>query len=249
MVMSNFKRFIPVVIVSLFILALAAVAAFSFYQYYKTRQELLKLKTDPNAYSQTQAEEAKKIIEEVSKIFVLPQNENPTIATIIDAEKLRNTQDFFKNAQNGYKVLIYSSKAFLYDPVNKRMVDTTPIFQNPLASLGNYKFYILNGTKIPSLSQKYEEELKKAVPAVIITGNSSAKANYPNSLVVDLSGSKDKEAIQISQSLNFQVSKLPEGEIPPADSDFLLIIGSDKENILGSPSGSPSAQPTPIKTP
>lgn len=72
--------------------------------------------------------ETQKVIEEVSKLIVLPEGEEPTVATVSEVEKLRE-QPFFRNAQNGYKVLIYSGagKAVLYDPVAKKIVEVAPL--------------------------------------------------------------------------------------------------------------------------
>ncbi|OHB08971.1 MAG: hypothetical protein A3G46_00325 [Candidatus Zambryskibacteria bacterium RIFCSPLOWO2_12_FULL_39_16] len=74
------------------------------------------------------ANEAQKIIEEVSKLIVLPNDEIPTMATIQDPTKLRS-QPFFANAKEGDKVLIYTKagKAILYDPVKKIIVEVAPL--------------------------------------------------------------------------------------------------------------------------
>src|SRR5947209_2486908 len=60
-------------------------------------------KVDPQAQSQ---QEVKKILAEVGKLIDLPSGEDPTLATVTDADKLKD-QPFFKNAKNGDKVLIY----------------------------------------------------------------------------------------------------------------------------------------------
>ena len=74
------------------------------------------------------AGEVQKIVAEAGKLIVLPKNEEPTIATISDVEKLRG-QAFFANAQNGDKVLIYTKaqKAILYDPINNIIVEVAPL--------------------------------------------------------------------------------------------------------------------------
>ena len=68
------------------------------------------------------------LISEVGRIAVLPRDETPTIATVADPEALSN-QDFFADAEVGYKVLIYplAKKAFLYDPQSKKIVNIGPI--------------------------------------------------------------------------------------------------------------------------
>lgn len=64
------------------------------------------------------------LLAEVGSIFALPTDEEPTIATVTDPEKLKE-QEFFKSAQNGDVVLIYNSsrKAILYRPSEKKIIE------------------------------------------------------------------------------------------------------------------------------
>jgi len=64
----------------------------------------------------------------VGRIIVLPNDEEPTVATVTDPEKLRD-QVFFANAKAGDKVLIYTKarKAYLYDPIAGKLVEVAPI--------------------------------------------------------------------------------------------------------------------------
>jgi hypothetical protein len=74
------------------------------------------------------AAEIQKIIAEAGKLIVLPKDEEPTVATVSNVEKLRD-QLFFANAKNGDKVLIYTKamKVILYDPVKKIIVEVAPL--------------------------------------------------------------------------------------------------------------------------
>lgn len=71
------------------------------------------------------AEEASTLIEKISIHMTLP-DEKPTIATVEDTKKLAN-QAFFKNAQNGDKVLMYtqSKKAILYRPSEDKVIEVS----------------------------------------------------------------------------------------------------------------------------
>jgi len=73
-------------------------------------------------------QQTKNLINQVSKLVVLPQDETPTIATVSDPEKLKD-QPFFANAKKGFKVLIYTNakKAILYDPLENKIVEIAPI--------------------------------------------------------------------------------------------------------------------------
>ena len=60
----------------------------------------------------------------VSKLMTLPTDEKPTVATITDIKKVAG-QDFYKNAKDGDKVLIFTSnkKAIIYRPSENKIVD------------------------------------------------------------------------------------------------------------------------------
>jgi hypothetical protein len=87
--------------------------------------QFTQLKQDPQ---KTVREETQKLLERVGALMVLPEGEQPTIATVNDAEKLRS-QPFFANAKNGYKVFIYANakKAILFDPANNKIVEVAPV--------------------------------------------------------------------------------------------------------------------------
>lgn len=97
----------------------AAGAAYYFYS------QLNQVKQDPQKAAQ---EETKELVTKVSKLIVLPEGEEPTVATVTDPDKLKD-QPFFANAKVGDKVLIYSNarKAILYDPISNRIVEVAPI--------------------------------------------------------------------------------------------------------------------------
>lgn len=83
------------------------------------------LKTDPQKAAR---EEAKTLVERVGKLIVLPEGEEPTIATVTDPELLKD-QPFFAKAKKGDKVLIYATagKAILYDPAENKIVEVAPV--------------------------------------------------------------------------------------------------------------------------
>lgn len=80
--------------------------------------------SDPQAVAQATTD---RIVESVGAHMYLP-DENPTVATVTDLEKLKG-QPFFVGAKLGYKVLIYTlaKKAILYDPVGDRIVEVAPL--------------------------------------------------------------------------------------------------------------------------
>lgn len=92
-----------------------------------------KINTDPQKTAQNKQIA---LVAQVSRLILLPQGENPTIATVANIDVLKN-QPFFANAKNGDSVLIYvkARKAILYDEVNNKIVEVAPInIGNPPSS-------------------------------------------------------------------------------------------------------------------
>ena len=88
-------------------------------------KQLSHLKANP---TQVVADETNAVLAKVGKLIVLPADEQPTLATVTDPEKLRD-QPFFASATKGDKVLIYANakKAILYNPTENKIVEVAPI--------------------------------------------------------------------------------------------------------------------------
>lgn len=80
-------------------------------------------------------DEIKSLVQQIGQTFQLPAGETPTLATVSDASKVRN-QAFFKDAQNGDKVLLYSKagEAILYRPSTKKIISVAPVNLNGTSS-------------------------------------------------------------------------------------------------------------------
>ncbi len=79
-----------------------------------------------------QQEEIEKVVKQVREHFVLPENELPSVATIVDAQTLINEQPFYHGSIDGDKVLIYLQKqqAILYSPERDIIVNVGPVVVN-----------------------------------------------------------------------------------------------------------------------
>lgn len=232
------QKLLPWAAVSVLILLLATAAGFFYWRY---RSEVL---LNP-------AYEVKQIVKELEKIIELPQGVVPTLATVTEKEKLQQ-EGFFKNAENGDKVLIYLSegKAILYRPSHKKIIDVAPVqkqaettaVQSPTPEAENKELSvaIFNGTSTSGLTKIIETDLA-AVPlnlSVSRRENASA-ANYTKTLIVDLNGELAREAKLLADALSGEVSGLPEGEKNPG-TDLLIIAGKPVTPI---PSPSPTVSP------
>lgn len=77
---------------------------------------------------------AKQVLVKVRKHFVLPVDPEPTVATIVDVEKLRERNVFYQKAENGYHLVLTADRAILYDAKRDMIVDVAPVQLQPAQS-------------------------------------------------------------------------------------------------------------------
>lgn len=113
------KRPVDVKLLSIliFILALIGFSGWSFYNYQQAKKEILRLST-LEGQQDLQQREVDKLLDAVAGHLVLPENEQPTVATISDIKALTESQPFFQGANNGDKVIVYvnAGRAIIYSP-------------------------------------------------------------------------------------------------------------------------------------
>ncbi len=81
---------------------------------------------------QTMQQEDQMALESLKKIILLPDDFDPTIAVIKDAEALKQEQpDFFGNAKNGDRVIIYPDTAIIYDYQANKIIKVGPVTMQP----------------------------------------------------------------------------------------------------------------------
>lgn len=75
--------------------------------------------------------ESSRVIKEVGELYIVPTEEEPTVAEIKDKSKL-SKQDFFKDAQNGDYLVVYSKAglALIYRESVDKLVNAGPINAN-----------------------------------------------------------------------------------------------------------------------
>lgn len=201
----------------------------------KNKPEILGL-SNPVAGSQ---QEIDMLIADIKKLIVLP-DEQPTVATVSDINKLRD-QPFFASAQNGDKVLIFTNakKAILYRPGSRLIIDVAPVTIGAEATQSGQAagaqtetrvtVVLRNGTAIDGLTKKYESEFKEKAPDLTIVGRENAKrSDYDKSVLVDVKGTRSVLTSQLARALDITIDTLPKGEATPA-ADFLIVLGSDKQ--------------------
>jgi len=221
------RKFKKIAIIVLVVLVFGAL--YGFVHYYRKYQAL---KADPNLEAQ---QEIESLQEAIGEFMDLPEGEIPSVATILDKEKLKD-QPFFKNAENGDKLLVYTKamKAILYRPSSNRIIEVAPLYIDPedleqqgqaTQTSNSLKVSYYNGTEIDGLSEQVEETVKSTYPdyQTIDIMNASRK-DYTRTIVIDLTGNRSQEAADIADLLGGEVGGLPDGETRP-DADILIISG------------------------
>lgn len=79
---------------------------------------------------------ANQYLEQVKKLMSLETDDNTTVATITDVEKLRAQNAFFAVAKNGDVLIITARKAIILDPKKNVIVDTAPVNVKPTSIEG-----------------------------------------------------------------------------------------------------------------
>lgn len=201
-------------------------------------------------------QEATDLVTTIGKIVKLPVGEEPTIATVSDKDKLKD-QAFFAEAENGDKVLVYSSakKAILYRPSISRVIEMAPVNVNapPVSSTvvpGSVagtstasaeqsptptvvqkplaaQVAVYNGTGVKGLAATVESKLKIALSWVQVIKRGNAAMEDYEKTVVVDIAGKPAEAAAIATQLGVSVSPLPAPETKP-EADILVIVGKDK---------------------
>lgn len=115
-----------IVMAVLFVLLLGG-AIFAGLQYKSLKDENARL-SNPEESAKV---ETQKLKEEVAKLVDIPMDEEPTIASVVDASKLQD-QPFFAKAENGDRVLMFANakKAVLYRPSTGKVIEFAPITTN-----------------------------------------------------------------------------------------------------------------------
>ncbi len=237
---KNQPKLIISVLATLLVLALAGLGYF-YYHYVAGADAPVKT-------------EDELITEAVGSRILIP-DEKPSIATVTDKTKLAD-QPFFKKAENGDKILIFTNagKAVLYRPKIKKVIDTTVISLTPEAGQENasgttptdanekvstteetttepterLNIAIYNGSQKIGITNSFDDELKAMYSNIdIVLKETAKKSDYEKSVVVDVTKLNAPFVKELAGKINGTVGELPEGEKAPENTDVLIILGNN----------------------
>ena len=200
--------------------SIVLIAALAFGAVYYNKYNDIK-NSSPEQIQQAQTD---RYVAEINKLYALPANEKPDVATVKDKEALKKQYPFFDQAENNDVVLIYKEAklAILYRPSSKQLIKVGPV-------------NVDNGLSIRTVGSEIE---RKAVEKLltdnklIYTSGGNTKTVISGIIVVDVSGKNAEQAKKLAEVVKGTVGALPAGEDKPSDVDLLVIIGATQATTL-----------------
>lgn len=193
------------------VVVILGIVAFYFYNQYQN------IKKNPNQVAQAETDQ---LVAQVSKLIDLPKDETPTVATVLDKEKLKD-QPFFANAKNGDKILIYTKakKAIIFRPSENKLINVGPIAIDQKAQI---PVAIINaGGNTDELQKKLNDKFNGSIAVAGVT-DAKNKNSVKQITVVDVSGQNAEAAKQIAAELGGTVGSMPAGETAPSGASIVI---------------------------
>lgn len=79
-------------------------------------------------------EVADEVLSKVRRHMIVAEEPQPTVATIVDINRLKEANEFYSVADNGDHLVITEKRAILYDPDRDIILDVVPVRINQTAS-------------------------------------------------------------------------------------------------------------------
>lgn len=226
------KIFILLILIVLLIGALGA-SGWLFMKYKSAQKQVLQLTSEEGREVMAQ-KEIDELLEKVSRHVLLPIGEDPIIATIGDAASLAEQQAFYKDAEDGDKLIVYKEKAFIYSPARDIVINVGPVFIKESEGQGTetntqeevdtrIKVDIRNGTSRTGFAREVSAMLDATV-FNITTVSVAINTEYTETVIVNLTG-VDTSSLESAFGAK-TVTSLPEGE-PTSTADVVIILGQN----------------------
>ncbi len=200
------------IVAGVLLVGLAAAAIYFYIQYQN-------IKKNPNQVAKAETDA---LVAQVSKLIDLPKDETPTVATVLDKEKLKD-QPFFAGAENGDKILIYTKakKAIIFRPKDNKLINVGPIAIDQKAQV---PIVLVNaGGDVGSVESKLNSKFSGGI-TIVSKSDAKNKNSVKKITVVDVSGSNAEAAKQIAAELGGEVGSLPAGEAKPDNASIVVFV-------------------------
>ena len=214
------------------VLGLMGFAGWSFFKYQQAQEQVDQL-SNPEAQEEAIAKEREEILAKVGKLMILPEDEEPTIATVTDAEVLSQYQPFFRKASDGDKVILYvqSGKSIIYSPDKNIIVNvgTISVQGNNAAQLDTenpLQVEIRRGGGSQERVDILAEQLGKVVEVTAVQDAVSQDYQGPVIVALTTDPTRLEQAKIFAANLGVQlITELPEGE-ENSEAEIILIVGN-----------------------
>jgi hypothetical protein len=192
--------------------------------------------TGENASAPGSTDDVKSLIARVAKHIIVNPNEEPTIATIENADLLKQQSPlFYKDAQNGDRLLVWSDKAILYSPSRDIILAALPVSAPPASSsttptadaTEEATIEVRNGTLTAGLGRSMSDKLKAAGLTVLPPTDAKVKT-YEQTVIIIRDSSKPlpKTLETLKAITGAQIIDAPAAE-GVLKGDFLVILGAN----------------------
>jgi hypothetical protein len=124
----NKQAFVLSLLVLLFLIS-AASAGFFFWKFRQTQKQLVVL-SSVEGQKEIAKKDTDELLAKLKRLMIIPENEDPVVATVTDRDALAKDQPFYANASNGDRVIAFlkNRKAIIYNPAKNIIVNVGPIF-------------------------------------------------------------------------------------------------------------------------
>ncbi len=165
----------------------------------------------------------------VSKLMILPSNEEPTLASVQDKSKLAD--EFLRSkTENGDKVLVYTDNhlVIVYRPSIQKIAAVGVANVDPAyPESKGATIVVLDGSNNPVKTRQIIDSIKKAYPESKVTdGGKTNKQDFQTTIIIDNTNQKDYlvEALVVKLPGKRGVVPLSEAK---TESDIEVIVGID----------------------
>ena len=243
--MSGWERLLIILF-----LAIGLAGAWSFWHFRQAEKNLNNKEAVVNQLKDIKKENAA-LVAKLGRLMVLPEGEEPVVATISDVTSLAKNQPFYANAHNGDKVVVYmkAKKAIIYDPNADKIINVGPIFLDPSSAASSAEaaaakeatagkvtssseafatstlvtIEVRNGSSTPGIARVFADKFKDSQSYKVLDINPAARKDYGKNIIVNLA---NKDVSSLSKMLGnvTPVTKLPAGEATTL-AEVLVIMG------------------------
>lgn len=113
---------------SIVLLLIVIILSLGLLYLYRVNQDLRQ----PEVQKQLAEQANQKLLDKVAGIILVPADEKPTVAKIVNVANLKKTNpSFYEFARDGDHLIIYSSKAIIYREGENKIINVAPVVIKP----------------------------------------------------------------------------------------------------------------------